>query len=67
VPDAALAVNEQIERNVHQIGNIRRRHHDVAGGLKWLARPQDRERLRYDVVAIPRTEKALVRITRACG
>ena len=57
VPHAALAVDDEIQADVDQVGNIGRRHSDIVGCKKLSALLQGSQCLRDKVVFIPRSEK----------
>jgi hypothetical protein len=57
VPHAALAVDQQVERGVHEVDHVRGRDHLVVGRRERLARGQRAEREGDEVVRVPRPEE----------
>ena len=57
VPDAALAVDQQVERGVHEVGHVRRRHDEIVRRVHGHAQRQRRERPRDEVPVVPRAEE----------
>ncbi len=57
MPDAAFAVDHEVERDLHQIRHIGRRDDHVARRLERLAIGQRAQRLGHEVVPVPRPEE----------